>query len=540
VSSPDPTPSSNRLSSINIMTIFLRGTISQIESLLLLALLAVRILGDDVTIVNGLGGHEKKDTMVFNYSSGDQVDHYIRSSLKNAFAEIIENGNAKEVKEEANEALLQLAKETEHLALKKREGYYPILKKWHSTVARVAVVTLHNCNGIILKHYLGGVSTLTNETNILVQMVVEDSANYEDGGKSIVRKTVPYEFDYIILKLLKKWIDERLAKRQDCLSKAKKSKFASQQLCSFCSSSNSMQTRFKVPQAMEESYTVWSWFRRIIHPHPSTSRGTQHLYIRLSTLHYLLSHLHSLDKSLSLSHKIIPSTRNCFTNTQKSHRNSSSFYFEVAHSSIQATFQHVSKVVAYHLIFLHSNFVFYESLYVMDVANAHIRPALRILKQNLTLLTTILTDRAQELAMREVMKASFKAYLMVSSQIFCWSNHEMIEEDFDSLKRIFYSCGEGLIAESVVEREAETVEEVIALMGQCTEQLMKDFKENPTVTYEKSGIGLVGTGQKLPMPPTAGRWHISNPNTILRVLCHINDRTAVQFLKRTFQLAKRR
>lgn len=277
------------------------------------------------------------------------------------------------------------------------------------------------------------------------------------------------------------------------------------------------------------------------HPRPSTSRGTQRLYIRLNTLHYLLSHIHSLDKTLSLSPRIIPSTRHQFRN---SHRQlgTSSAYFDLARLSIQAASQHVSEVAAYRLIFLDSNSVFYESLYVDDVANARIRPALRILKQNLTLLGAILTDRAQALAIKEVMKASFEAYLMVllaggSSRVFCRSDHEMIEEDFDSLKRVFCTCGEGLMAEDVVEREAETVEGVVTLMGQNTEQLMEDFS---ILACEASGIGVVGAGQRLPMPPTTGRWNRADPNTILRVLCYRNDRAANLFLKRTFQLAKRR
>merc|ERR1712071_317692 len=167
---------------------------------------------------------------------------------------------------------------------------------------------------------------------------------------------------------------------------------------------------------------------------------------------------------------------------------------------------------------------------------------LRILKQNLTLLTTILTDRAQALAMKEVMKASFEAHLMVllaggSSRVFYRSDHVMIGDDFDSLKRVYCTCGEGLIAEDVVEREAETVEGVIGLMSQSAEQLMEDFS---IVTCETSGIGVVGSGQKLPMPPTTGRWNRADPNTILRVLFYRDDRAANQFLKRTFQLAKRK
>lgn len=299
---------------------------------------------------------------------------------------------------------------------------------------------------------------------------------------------------------------------------------------------------------LEESYQNRLLAAEGHHPRPSTSRGTQRLYIRLNTLHYLLSHLHSLDKSLSLSPRIVPSPRSRFTNTRKATTTStststaSSSYFELTQSSIQSACQHVSEVAAYRLIFLDSNPVFYDSLYAGDVANARIRPALRILKQNITLMTGILNDRAQALAMREVMKASFEAFLMVllaggSSRMFLRSDSEMIEEDFDALKRVFCACGEGLIAEGLVEREAETVEGVIGLMEQCTEQLMEDFS---IVTCETSGIGLMSTGLKLPMPPTTGRWHRSDANTILRVLCYRNDRAANQFLKRMFQLAKRR
>ncbi|XVF38509.1 hypothetical protein REPUB_Repub20aG0108100 [Reevesia pubescens] len=274
------------------------------------------------------------------------------------------------------------------------------------------------------------------------------------------------------------------------------------------------------------------------HSRPSTSRGTQRLYVRLNTLHYLTSHLHSLDKTLHLSPRV--STRNRFSNCRQ--RGASSSYFEHANGSIQSACDHVSEVAAYRLIFLDSNSVFYESLYVGDVASARTRLAIRILKQNLTLLTAILTDQAQALAMKEVMKASFEAFLMVllaggPSRMFHRSDYEMIEEDFDSLKNVFCTCGEGLISEDVVQREAETVEGVIALMGQSTEQLTEDLS---IVTCETSGIGVIGTGQKLPMPPTTGRWNRADPNTILRVLCNRNDRAANQFLKKSFQLAKRK
>lgn len=246
---------------------------------------------------------------------------------------------------------------------------------------------------------------------------------------------------------------------------------------------------------------------------------------------------------LSQNTCLVPSTRHSFTSNLRTQSTKSGSYFETVISSLPAACQNVSEVAAYRLIFLDSSSVFYDTLYVDDVANARIRPALRIAKQNLTLLTTLLVDRAQPLAMKEVMRASFDAFLMVllaggNSRVFNRSDHVMIQEDFESLNRVFCSCGEGLVSENVVEREAAVVKGVVGLMAQNTEQLMEDFS---IASCEKGGIGVMNmNGQKLPMPPTTGRWHRSDPNTILRVLCHRNERAANYFLKRTFHLAKRR
>ena len=280
------------------------------------------------------------------------------------------------------------------------------------------------------------------------------------------------------------------------------------------------------------------------HRHSCTSRGTQRLYIRLNTLHYLLSHIPSLDKSLSLTQGVVPSNRHGFRHSQRTqaNNNSSTSYFETANSSILAACQHLSEVASYRLIFLDSNTFFYDTLFVGDVASSRIQPALTVLKHNIKLMTAILTERAKALAVKEVMKACFDAFLMVllaggSSRMFNESDHTSIQEDFESLKKLFYTCGEGLVAEDVVEKEAEVVEGVIALMGLSTEQLMENLS---IVSSETSGVGVIDNGRKLPMPPTTGKWNRADPNTILRVLCYRNDRTANHFLKRTFQIAKRR
>ncbi|OVA11845.1 Protein of unknown function DUF810 [Macleaya cordata] len=600
---------------------FQKGIPGLMENLLSLSLSASKILDENIS--NLAVVQERGDGTVD--STENKVDYFIRSSLRNAFAKMLENGANNvivEQEDDASEALLQLAKETEEMAIKEKDTFSPTLKRWHPIASGVAAVTLHSCYGAVLKQYLAGVSTLANEVigvleragkleKLLVQMVVEDSVDCEDGGKAVVREMVPYEVDSIIMSLLKTWIDERLKRGRECLERAKetetwnpKSKtepyaqsavelmrlaretvedffeipigisedlvqeladgleLIFQDYISFVASCGSKQTYIPslppLTRCNRDSRFLKLWRRaspcKMVpedlhrggltdghHPRPSTSRGTQRLYIRLNTLHYILSDLHSLDKLLSLSPRHqVPSHRTRVPNSRR-HLSATPSYFDVARSSIQTTTQNVSEIAAYRLIFLDSNSVFYDSLYVGDVVNARIRPAVRILKQNLTLLAAMVTDRAQPLAVKEVMKATFEAYLMVllaggSSRIFTRSDHEMIEEDFESLKRVFCTCGEGLVAEEVVEKEAEIVEGVVGLMGQGTEQLVEDFS---IVACETSGMGVVGAGQKLPMPPTTGRWNRADPNTILRVLCHRNDSIANRFLKTTFQLAKR-
>ena len=274
-------------------------------------------------------------------------------------------------------------------------------------------------------------------------------------------------------------------------------------------------------------------------PRPSTSRGTQRLYIRLNSLHYVLSQLQVLEKTLSLSTTIVASPRNRLKN--HSRQLHASNYFDHTRSAITSATQYVSQVAAYRLIFLDSNSVFYGGLYIHDVENSRVRPALRILKQNMTLLSAIVVDRVQPLAMKEVMKASFEAFLMVllaggASRVFTRPDHLMIEEDFDHLKKLF-TCGEGIVSEDTVEKEARAVQGVIDLMGDSTEKLIGEFTH---AACETSGIGGAGVGQKLPMPPTSGKWNREDANTILRVLCHRNDRASNHFLKWTFQLPKRR
>ncbi|WOK98749.1 hypothetical protein Cni_G07461 [Canna indica] len=598
---------------------FDRDSVSRMEQVVPLAISISKITGDDPS-----------------NSPEERVNYYIRSSMRNAFTKIIEKGPSPqedsiiiEEDDDLTYILLQLAKDTEELALVEKEIFSPVLKKWHPVPTAAATVTIHSCFGIVLRQYLTKITCLTNELvhvlqsagkleKLLVQMVVEDSADCEDGGKGIVREMIPYDVDSTIASLLEKWIQERLRTGKECLSRAKeteswmpKSKnepYAQSAVDLMKVAKVTMDEFFEIPvgtrdhmvgnleeglESVFQEYTAfvaacgskqsyvpslppltrcnqdssWAkiWKRATIRcgagtgsmpgrgsaadmhkSRPSTSRGTQRLFIRLNTLHYLLAHLHALDKSLSFFSRNggPPHSGHLASATR---RLSPSYHFGLARPKLQCAIQHVSELAAYRLIFLDMRHLFYEGLYVQSVAEARIHSGVCILKQNLTLLVSILTDRAQPLAVKEVMKAAFEAFLMVllaggNDRAFTLVDYDSVVEDFQSLKRVFCSCGEGLVAEGVVEREAEVAEGIVALMALPTERLIEDFS---IVACEASGMGFGngcnnGNGAKVPMPPTTGRWNRADPNTVLRVLCHRNDEVANEFLKRTFQLAKRR
>ncbi|CAN6486171.1 unnamed protein product [Victoria cruziana] len=270
-------------------------------------------------------------------------------------------------------------------------------------------------------------------------------------------------------------------------------------------------------------------------PRPSTSRGTQRLYIRLNTLYYLLSHLNTIHKTIRCHHQSHQPPRRFST---------ASFHFDLARATINAATHHLSEVAAYRLIFLDSNAVFYEGLYIDSVSESRIRPALRALKQNLALLGAIMSERAREGAVREIMKASFDAFLMVllaggRERAFQRGDVETVKEDFRALTQLFLGCGWDVLTEEAVDKEAEVVQGVLELMAEPTEQLVEDFS---VLACESSGLSMsnVGGQQRVPMPPTTGRWNRVDPNTILRVLSHRNDKVANGFLKKNFQMARRK
>ncbi|KAJ1295243.1 hypothetical protein BS78_01G208600 [Paspalum vaginatum] len=570
------------------------------EVLLSLALAAGKIIADREGAGDG------------NFA-GDRVDCYIRCSMKSAFTNILENGLGEadsaiiDRDSDPGSVLMQLAGDTEQLALFERRNFSPVLRRWHPAPVAVAAVTLHGCFGVVLRQYLAKVTILTDELvrvlhsasrleKALAQMTAEDAADCADGrAKAVVGDMEPFEVESVVMGLLKAWMDDKLGLTRDCLlrardteswiPKSKEEPFAGsamelmklarftvdefseipasakdevvhdlidglesifQDYISFVASCGSKQSYLPplppLTRCNQDSGFFRLWKKAALPtcqapegsprgggggggshhiPRPSISRGTQRLYVRLNTLHYVLTHVQALGSALSSSP-------------------SSSAHFDLARAAAQSSISAVAEVAAHRLIFLDSRHSLYQGLYARGVADARIRPALRLLKQNLSFLVSVLADRAQPVAAREVMRAAFGAFLMVllaggNERSFARADHAAVDEDLRSLKRAFCTCGEGLVPEDVVESEAETAEAVVDLMARSTDYLVDAFSV-ATCDSIDGGFG----GGCTPLPPTTRRWDTADPNTILRVLCHRDDEAANQFLKRTFQLARRR
>ncbi|KAL8262813.1 hypothetical protein R6Q59_024162 [Mikania micrantha] len=195
-----------------------RGAIDLMEDILPLVFSATKILEES-------GNKKYKNTSDL---TGSKVDRYIRSSLRNIFAKMVDNlstinGSTKLIEE--GEKLIQLAKHTEELGLQEKSTFSPVLKKWNSFSAGVAAVTLHTCYGSLLRQFLAANPMISNETvdvlqradkleKVLVNIMVEDSMVGVDGAKTVMREMVPYDIDSIVLRYLRQWI-------QDCLKRVK-------------------------------------------------------------------------------------------------------------------------------------------------------------------------------------------------------------------------------------------------------------------------------------------------------------------------------
>ncbi|CAL1386381.1 unnamed protein product [Linum trigynum] len=263
---------------------------------------------------------------------------------------------------------------------------------------------------------------------------------------------------------------------------------------------------------------------------PTTS-GTAQLCVRINTLHRIRSELDTVEK------RIITHLRNSESAEAHDFSNGLAKKFELAPSACVEGVQQLSESLGYKIVFHDLSHILFDGLYVGEPSTSRIEPCLEELERNLTIISDIVNERVRTRVIADVMRASCDGFLLVllaggPSRGFTRQDSSIIEEDFKSLKDLFWANGDGLPAE-LVDKFAATVRGVLPLFRTDTESLIERFRRETLEAYGSAARS------RLPLPPTSGQWDPTEPNTILRVLCYRNDDAASKFLKKTYNLPKK-
>ncbi|KAM0968533.1 hypothetical protein ACFX13_017173 [Malus domestica] len=204
------------------------SNIDTMQAIVSLGVVAAKILVEDIS--NEYRRRRKNEVDV----ARSRIDTYIRSSLRTAFAQRMEKADSsrRASRHQPNPlpVLAILAKDVGELAVKEKEVFSPILKRWHPFAAGVAVATLHACYANEIKQFISGIAELTPDAvqvlraadkleKDLVLIAVLDSVDSDDGGKAIIREMPPYEAETAIANLVKVWIKTRVDRLKEWIDR---------------------------------------------------------------------------------------------------------------------------------------------------------------------------------------------------------------------------------------------------------------------------------------------------------------------------------
>ncbi|KAL6215570.1 hypothetical protein ACLB2K_014999 [Fragaria x ananassa] len=261
------------------------------------------------------------------------------------------------------------------------------------------------------------------------------------------------------------------------------------------------------------------------------SFGIPQLLCRINTLQRIRSELEVLEK------RIVTLLRNSESAHVEDFSNGLGKKFELSPAACVEVITQLCEAVAYKMVFHDLSHVLWDGLYVGEPSSSRIEPFLDELEKNLLIISNAVHERVRTRIITDIMRASIDGFLLVllaggPSRVFSRKDSQIIEDDFKSLKDLFWANGDGLPSE-LIDKYTTTVRGVLPLFRTDTESLIERFRR---VTLESYGSSA---RSRLPLPPTSGQWNPTEPNTLLRVLCYRNDEAASKFLKKTYNLPKK-
>ncbi|KAJ6745623.1 PROTEIN UNC-13-like protein [Salix koriyanagi] len=429
----------------------------------------------------------------------------------------------------------------------------------------------------------------------LVQIAVEDSVDSDDGGKAIIREMPPYEAEAAIVDLVKAWIRARLDRLKEWVDRNlqqevwnpqanqegyapsavevlrivdetldayfqlpilmhpallpdlmtgldKCLQYYATKAKSGCGSRNTyVPTMPALTRCTMESKFAWKKKEKSANTQKRNSQvatmngdssfGVPQFCVRINTLHRIRSELDVLEK------RIITHLRNSESARAEDFSNGLAKKFELTPAACIEGVQQLSEAVAYKIVFHDLSHVFWDGLYVGEPSSSRIEPFVQEVERNLLIISNIIHERVRTRVVTDIMRASFDGFLLVllaggPSRAFMHQDSQIIEDDFKSLKDLFWANGDGLPTE-LIDKFSTTVRSILPLLRTDTESLVERYRR---VTLEAYGSSA---RSKPPLPPTSGQWNPTDPNTLLRMLCYRNDEAASRYLKKTYNLPKK-
>ncbi|KAF8701890.1 hypothetical protein HU200_033217 [Digitaria exilis] len=550
--------------------------ISSLQYIVSIGISTAKILDEDMSHEYGA----RRDIDVVR----SRIETYIHSSLRTSFLQKMEEADSKQSSGNGTHVLSILAKKTRDLAIKEKNLYSPILKKWHPLAPGVAVATLHACFGDELKQFTVGLTELTPDTaevlkeadkleKDLIHIAIEDSMDIDDRGKSLLNEMPPYEAGTVLSNLLKRWTWNPKDNSSDSFapSSVEMLHIIEETLDAFFHFSIPMcSTLFADLEAgldkclhhyvsrVKSGCGTWSThFPRLPHltrcdvgsklfkknekPQLPMKRGSQvgsvtgnegsslpGLCFRINTLHYIHDELENLGK-----------TKTYWRNAELAQPNIADgldIKFKLSRAACQEGIRQLCETTAYMVIFNDLSHILMDTLYVGSPASNRILPFLKELRPILRTISSTVHNKVRNHLVTALMKASFDGFLLVllaggPTRAFCCQDYQIIEDDFRALRGLYLTYSDGLPEELVAKASSE-VKSILPLLRTDTETLLERFKKTISESYECT------TKSRFPMPPVPAHWSPDNPNTILRVLCYRNDEAATKFLKKTYDLPK--
>ncbi|CAH9057054.1 unnamed protein product [Cuscuta epithymum] len=430
----------------------------------------------------------------------------------------------------------------------------------------------------------------------LVKMAVADAEDSDDGGKALIQEMIPFEAEAVISELVKSWIRTRVDRLTEWIDRnlqqeiwnplANKERLAPSGVEALRVIDETLEAFFLLPIPMHPALlpellsgldkclqryilnvesgcgspstfvptlpaltrcaagTKFGVFKKKERPNTVLQKNTHfgaadnidsfglpQLCVRINTLYAMRKQLDVLEKRTILQLRdsgCVADDDNMVNRLGKG--------FELSASACLQAIRQLSEATAYKAVFHDLSHVFWDYLFVGHISSSRIEPFLQELEQILEVISSTVHDRVRTRVITDVMKASFEGFLLIllagdPPRAFSIQDASIVDEDFKLLADLFWSDGDGLPAD-LIDKYSLNLKGVLHLLHTDTETLIAQFNLVMEENYGSSAKSML-------LPPTSGHWSPTEPNTILRVLCHRNDKVATKFVKKNYNLPKK-